>query len=134
MSENNVKLGKLEIIYEAIYNECESRLFYPPDDYQRIFQKIIHTSSTLFYNALRLVRKQKPLPNFSENDLNIENIQALLTKIHNIVSGEDYPNVMEQKIKQLITSYKLNPDKLLISTPSDEKEYLRAQILLNETL
>ncbi len=134
MSDNDAKFTKLESIYKAIYNECESKLYYPPDDYQRIFQKIIHTSSTLFYSALRQLRRQNPLPNFNNKDLSIENIQALLLNIYNIIAGTDYPNVMEQKIKQLIKDYKLNPEELLIANPSDEKEYLRTQILLNETL
>lgn len=130
MSDIGTKLKKIKTIHEAIYGECEKRLFYSPNDYQRFFQKIMNSSSNLSYNAMHLLKNQKTLPNFYEKNLSVENIQSLLIAIYNIVSNDDYPNVMEQKIRKLISGYKLNIDDLLITIPSDEKEYIKTKITL----
>lgn len=134
MSDTESISKRLEELYTSIYIECEGRLYYPPNEYQHIFQKIIRASSTLFHNALKRTQHHNVLMKTPDNYLTAERTVEFMQNIYHIIQDIDYPNIMEDKIRQLLQDNSLNPDDFLISNPSDEQEYIKAKILLNDAL
>ena len=103
------ELKKIELIYNAIYQECEISL-YDTEAYDHNFsRKIVNMSLTLFNYAFKLSRPNmfSDLPNMS-----VESIKSLLTSIYKIITGIYFYNEKEQKIKELLEDYSLDIKKI----------------------
>ncbi len=131
MTSKPNEMTMLENIYKAIYNECERRLYYPPESNQQIYQKILNAATTLYYNGLKSLKHADESLRLSEKEFTAQRIIEFLDSMHQIITDIDFPQTTEMKIKQLIKNYGLNSDELLIPTPSIEEDYLKTQIILN---
>lgn len=131
MPKQYKEIHQFENIYQAIYKECESNLYYPPENYQRIYQKILYAASTLYYSGVRIFHHQNILFTASDKCCTKESILELLTKIYCLITEINLPTTTEQKIQQLIEDYHLVSNELLIPYPSMEQEHFKIQTILN---
>ncbi|MBR1374424.1 hypothetical protein IJ556_08265 [bacterium] len=133
MKGNNWDLIKqLELINSYIQDECSEYVFYKPKSNMRIFCRIKNASDILFNNALRLIRNQYPI--IKSSSLTLVQTQQLMFQMYKLLLANDFPAVIEDKIKKLMQNdFALNPDELLKDYPSANEAYIQNYRLLHGT-
>jgi len=136
MKNDNLNLIKqIELINEHIFDECQEYLYYTPRGNSNIFEKITNASNTLVNNAMRLLRNQKPLL-YDENatPLTIEQTKNMMFKMYQIMITSEIPIKKETMLRKMIREdFSFNPEKILQTKPSIEREEYKIAMLLNNS-
>ena len=134
MKNDNLNLIKqIELINEYIFDECQEYLYYAPRGNSNIFEKITNASTTLINGAMRLLRNQKPLL-YDKNSipLTVEQIKNIMFKIYQVIITSEIPIKKETILRKIMKDdFALNPDDLLQTNPSMEKEEYKISLLLD---
>ena len=105
-------LMDIEKTYGIIYMLCREYLYYPPDRYQESCQHIL-TASTLLYNEAARIWHENILYG-KMTHLTLTEIDELLKKICHILNMAETIDDKELLIAEVLDSYNLKPEILLI--------------------
>lgn len=127
-------IKQLEKIKQYIHNECGENLYDTSAANHLAYEKFENASLALFYNALYLYHNQPPTIITSQNPLTLTDTEELLFKIYQTLVSTDFVDIKENKIRQYIKSFNINPDDILTTNPEYEDEEVKIKNLLSGAL
>ena len=112
--ENNTFLKDIELIYEYICSECCGNIYYTVERNRRIFLRIRNAVDTLYENAKYQVLRNKIVETDEFPDLTLQTTREILIQIYTAITQPDFAPNVEQKIRDDLQKFNINPDKLLV--------------------
>ncbi|MBP3687577.1 MAG: hypothetical protein J6J35_04330 [Alphaproteobacteria bacterium] len=129
--EEKSLIAHLEYMNTGISEICEEHIFEEQAFYHKTYEKIKNASDSLLNNAMRLSRGQSLLIKSTDKMLTLQDIDTLMLKIYQTMVSPKLVKTKEKEIRNYLTQYHINPESILLATPSKEEQYFNAQTLLN---